>query len=240
MGKLTLKVFILISGIILFQSSTIHFAFALDERFLREVFQNQNQDNFSELVQKNKKYNWKWNSPIYAFDFNDDFEEDFLQLNKIDGLDQINIISSKGNLVFQYTFTNSGLQSGVTKIEKYNLDQNNVLILIYYHEGENKIENAHSSGRLYFLTFEKKIFNQLPLSKKETFLGDGDLKGPINIFKGPYFYSSQNIFPKHFHTRSMKVNCHDIDNDGIRDLKVSFRSINRVYLYRGRGIWRSL
>lgn len=112
---------------------------------------------------------------------------------------------------FQEIFIGSGgTFSKIEKIELRQISQSENVILIYFSEGLQKYLSMRSRQRLYLIYVPKNIFN-------ERFKLD---RGPI-IFEE---LSSKG----HYHVKKYDVDVIDLNGDGIKEVLVKNKDIERV------------
>ena len=157
---------------------------------------------------------FKVSSPVYKIDLTDDRKAEIVHFTKKDGQDRIHIKDHNELSVFKYKFEPKGAGSHFVKLKIRRLSNSSKVIIIYYYEGYNEHLNFKATGRLYFLTID-----------------DNDLE-TISIYKGPYFWDESRNYRGSYYRRMQKVDIHDFNGDGIKDISVYHKDINRVYLYR--------
>lgn len=192
--------------------------FAQDERLLRG-FLEYNPPKRIEDVQDFKRV--KAMSDFYAIDLNGDYRNEKILIEKNDGIDFITIRDYQSNVVFRQRFDTQGIDSRVHRIHVKHISKDTLVLLIYYFEGKVDYLEFLATGRLYFLTLDKRDLNSL------------------KMFKGPYYWNEKKGKKGEYFQRKYEVSFTDLNEDGIKDILVKHHLISRAYLYEGSGVWKS-
>lgn len=193
------------------------FVFAQDERYFRSIYSG-------ELFNKkdlNYYYKVKVESPKYMLDLNRDLKDDSIQSIKMDGNDFIRINDEYGREVFSYQLETKGKNSKIFRVSFKAINNEIDVLIIHFYEGETQAATFEGSARLYFLTIPNR-----------------DLKR-IKVTKGPFMWMERERAAGKYYNRRYTVNTIDYNNDGLREISVSFNKISRVYFYLN-GDWQQI
>ena len=193
------------------------YSFGQDERFYRSMFNGV-------LSKKNEftPYKVKVFSPKYMIDLNRDGIKESFQTVKKDGIDFIRLNNSFGELIFEASLFTKGSNSSIYKANFFNVKENVDVLVLHFYEGENSSATFEASGRLYFIT----ILNQ-------------DMR-TASLTRGPYFWHERERAAGKYWNRKYTVNFVDYNNDGTREISVSFNDISRIYYYTKNGVWKTI
>lgn len=192
-------------------------AYAQDERYFRSIYSGE----LFDLKDKNYYHKVKVSSQKYMIDLNRDGKEDSIQTMKMDGNDFVRINDEYGREVFRHMLETKGRNSAIFRASFKNIDAHNDVLILHFYEGETQAAIYEASARLYFLTIPKR-----------------DLR-KIKITKGPFFWMEKERAAGKYYNRRYSVNTVDYNNDGTREISVSFNNINRVYMFVN-GSWQKL
>ncbi len=190
--------------------------YAQDERFYRGVFTGELKHE--EL--KEKKFKFIFASKAYQLDIDDDGIQESLFIEKRDGLDFLKIVNFEGVVIFEDRFFASGDKSKVYKITKAKLSSQLNVLLVHYYEGKIQTSEFEASARLYLISVDKK-------------------EQKLVMTKGPHFFHERELIKKQYWNRDYHINVKDFNNDGVKEVSVSFNHIHRVLTYKGNGQWLS-
>jgi hypothetical protein len=193
----------------------MHFgAFAQDEKYFRELFSGDLVKEVKEVHQKN--YSFKFHTPMYLIDILGDGKKQGIMGVKKDGEDWLEIYDTNREKIFSYQFTSVAANGQLYRVVKHQLDSQTTLMLLYYFEGIVDYLSTAGSARLYFLTIDNR-----------------DLK-KISVYKGPSIYEEVKTSKGHYHLRNYKIRINEYNQ---KEVLISYKDINRAYLYRGNGNW---
>jgi len=117
---------------------------------------------------------------------------------------------------FQELKVSSGASfSKIDRLEVKSISPTENIIMIFYSEGLSKYLTSRSRQRLYLVYVPKNIFNS-----------------PFEIFKGPIVFEE---FEKrgHYHIRKYDIFVEDINHDGVKEVLVKNKIIERVMVLSG-------
>lgn len=192
-------------------------SWAQDERFFRKLFSG-DLARPTDIVDQ-KKYSYLIHTPEYAIDLDDDKKSESLVFVKRDSEDWIDVFNSYHELIFQYRFEEKGVNSGVYRVVKKQIDQNTNALVLFYFEGETKYVDHETSARVYVLTIDKKNLKKL------------------SVFKGPSIFEEYKSLKNHYHLRNYQVEVSDLNLDKRRELIVKYHGVSQVFFYQGEGKW---
>jgi hypothetical protein len=188
---------------------------AQDERYFRQIYSG-------ELTNKEEKIdNFKLvvDSPEHHIDLNRDGLDERLVYSKKDGTDYLKIMDYSGRAIFETPFQSHSRFGRIYKIYLKTISPSTDVLVLFYYEGENKSARFEASARLYFISIDNKNLKTL------------------TMFKGPhYFHEFENVRDVYW-LRDLAVNIYDYNQDGVKEISVSFNKISRVYFYQNRGLW---
>ncbi len=193
-------------------------ASAQDERSFNRVFRGMygaRQEHIRDFP-----YKWKVDTPMYNIDFNRDGLQEKFYVSKRDMEDWLTVLNINNHKIFEYQFMPKGHDATAYKIVAKYLSKKYRVFIIYYYEGHTEHVKLNSSTRLYFLTIDR-----------------GDLHS-LKMFAGPRIWVESYEFPDHYRRREYRVDVHDYNNDGQKDISIKFGTINRIYNYLGSGRWK--
>jgi hypothetical protein len=207
------KIFLFISYILLNSAN------AQDERYFRDIFTG-------EMLLREKKSEvpklyYQAFTPRYIFDLNNDNTKEKFFYETRDAEHIFYIENEKNELVFKAKFESVGKGAHLYRVGVYHINSKTSVLLLYFFEGSIDYINFKSTSRLYFLTIE-----------------DNDLS-KINLRRGPIIWEEYQNTKGHYRQRPYEISLIDYNHDGTREIAIKSHLINRVYLYRGGGIWEN-
>jgi hypothetical protein len=192
---------------------------AQDERYYRKIYTN-------EFQKKNLKIDFKKKalievaSPFYRQDLNDDGMPESIRTLKRDGVDWIEIYDYKGDLVYEVPLETQGIHSSIYKIRVATINKFTRVLILHFFEGYTKSVNYEGRARLYFLSFEDKNLHT------------------FKLYKGGYYFQEKEIYPEAYWQRNMHVNVIDYNNDGDKEISITYSRIAKIFQYLGKGKWK--
>ena len=202
--------------LILFVAS--NFALGQDEQFYRRIFTNELINKPSALIE----YKLVVKSPVYQINLDRDKFPEGIRIEKRDGLDFIVVLSRFGEKVFESKLLGIGNKSRIFKIQLKTISKDTNALIIHFYEGKIDSTKFESTARLYFLTFPKNDYKKMVL------------------FKGPHFFHEKEKVSEQYWNRRFSVNTIDYNNDGVKEISISYKKINRVYFYLSKGLWTKI
>lgn len=173
------------------------------------------------LKDKNYYHKVKVSSKKYVIDLNRDGKDDSFQTVKMDGNDFIRINDEYGRQVFRAMLETKGRNSSIFHASFKAVNKDTDVLILHFYEGETQAAIYEASARLYFITIPKRDFKN------------------ISMTKGPFFWMEKERAAGKYYNRRYSVNTIDYNNDGNREISISFNRINRVYFYLN-GTWQNL
>lgn len=202
--------------LILFVAS--NFALGQDEQFYRRIFTNELINKPSALIE----YKLVVKSPVYQINLDRDKFPEGIRIEKRDGLDFIVVLSRFGEKVFESKLLGIGNKSRIFKIQLKTISKDTNALIIHFYEGKIDSTKFESTARLYFLTFPKNDYKKMVL------------------FKGPHFFHEKEKVGEQYWNRRFSVNTIDYNHDGVKEISISYKKINRVYFYLSKGLWTKI
>jgi hypothetical protein len=191
---------------------------AQDERYYRQIL-NGELPKLSQVVKEppNEKFNVVGAS--YFVDLNSDgFEEMIIPLKK-DGVDWIQIKDSSQRIIFEEKILAIGGGSFIYKIKLAHISTTARVLVLYLDEGSSSGKKFESTARIFLLTYENNDLSTMSLTQ------------------GPHHFHEKQGQREQYWRRDYSVELRDINQDGTREVIVSFDHIQRIMLYKGHGLW---
>lgn len=211
MQQFKLLLFILIIGT----------AYGQDERYYRQILNGElPQMGLENFEIKEEKFSVEGSS--YLVDLNDDGIEEILVPKKRDGVDWIEIKDSSQRTFFEGKLLAQGGSSTLYKIKIAHLSNTVKVLLLFMDEGKTAGQRFESTGRIFLIPYEN---NKLENMK---------------VTQGPHHFHEKERQREQYWRRDYAVEIRDVNNDGIRDIIVSYNHIQRILLYKGKGEWTRL
>jgi hypothetical protein len=196
-------------------------ALAQDERYFRQILKGEVPRVTKEIVETTEfQFNVKGNS--YAIDLNGDGIEEFIQPQKRDGVDWLEIKNSSGSALFEAKLMAMGGDSKIDKIRFAHLSSKTKVLIIFLDEGQTSGRRFESTSRIFLVTLDDNDFSSFKLTQ------------------GPHFFHEKERQRDQYWRRKYSVEVRDINDDGIRDVVVEYDHIQRIMLYKKRGEWERL
>lgn len=205
----------IINGIITLSLMFASCAFAQDERFIRELYQ----DALRQTEEVKIAPKVLAESPVYKLDLNRDGLEEGIRTSVRDGLDYIQIDDYSGKTIFESSLSTVAKNSRIYKINLKTISKDTDALIVYFYEGQNEAVQFEGTARIYFITIDKR-----------------NLK-TISIFKGPHFFHEFEKQRNQYGKRYYRVNVVDYNSDNIKEISVSYNKISRIYRYLENGKW---
>lgn len=190
---------------------------AQDERFFRQMYTG-------ELANSKKvpfSYKIEASSDKYVIDLNRDNKKDSFQTIKRDGIDFFRINDEYGKSVFEAKLETKGFESKIFRASLKTISKDIDVILLHFYEGHTKNSVFEGSARLYVVTIRKRDLSSATLDV------------------GPYFWTEKAGVASKYWARRYSVNTVDLNQDGYKEIVVSFNNIDRILYYSKKGIWAS-
>ncbi len=188
-----------------------------DERFYRKIFTGELTDKTQEAIQ----YKVIVRSPRYEIDLNQDKIMETIRVEKKDGYDFFLIFDQFGREIFNQRLPAIGAKSRLLKIDLKSITKDVNTLILHFYEGAIDSTKFEATAKLFFVTFQKN-----------------DLK-KIKFFNGPHFFHEKEKGSQYLNRR-YTVNTLDYNNDGSREISVSYNKISRIYFYTSSGEWKML
>lgn len=193
-----------------------------DERYFRQLFSGELLKE--EILGGEKKYSYFIHTPFYNIDLNHDGVPEQIVFVKKDSEDWVEIFEQKKGerkKVFAYRFEVKGFDSELFRIQFKKISQHSYAILFYFYEGVSRRTEMQATARIYVGTID-----------------NGDLR-TLAVLKGPSFFEEYKSLKGHYHLRNYEVYLKDLNGDETKELVIKFREMSQVYLYNGKGSWKS-
>ena len=205
--------------LILFCLSATGLTFAQDERFFRKLFSGEL--THEKKIEDEKVYAYLVHSPEYFIDINNDGINESIVSVKRDSEDWIDIYNSYREKIYSYRFETKGAHSGLYRVLRKQLDNNTIVLVLFYFEGDTNYINYDSSARIYLLTIDNK-----------------DLK-TISMMKGPSIFEEFKGYKGDYRLRNYEVGVADLAELGKKQLYIKYRGVSKVFIYQGAGRWQT-
>ncbi|MGB0453086.1 MAG: hypothetical protein ACPGJV_05165 [Bacteriovoracaceae bacterium] len=194
-------------------------AMGQDERSLKLLLRKK-VDNSQQTILN--KTHYRFSTDWYQFDLDGDKRDEYISFEKVDGIDHIVIRNYRKYPIFKKPFLTQAIGGVVHKVRIKNISKDVKLLLIYYFEGVTEYIDFQSTGRLYFVTWEKNDLNTLSISR------------------GPFYWQEYKNYKGNYFKRKYEVLVQDFNGDGLEEVMSKYHHISRVYHYAGRGVWKKL
>lgn len=191
---------------------------AQDERYFRKIF-SEDILKSSSFMDEKKEIQFKVMGPNYFIDLNDDKIEEIIQIQKRDGVDWLEIKNFSLVKIFETKLVSMGGESSVYKLKLVKISSTVTALIVFLDEGKTNGKKFESTGRIFVLSYEND-----DLSKISTTLG-------------PHFFHEQESQREQYWRKNYDVRVIDLNNDGIREITVTYNHIQRIMKYKGSGIW---
>lgn len=193
-------------------------SFAQDERYFRRIYSNE----LKEKPAKAQNFKIEVKSPNYRIDLNRDGIDEIIKTAKRDGGDYFIIRDHFGRTMLDKKLSTIGSKSTIYRVQLKTISKDTDALIIHFYEGAIESTKFEAQARLYFVTIPKR-----------------DLKR-LHFYQGPHiFHESEKQSSKYF-VKRFAVNTLDYNNDGIKEISVSYNSITRVFFYVADGIWKRI
>lgn len=190
--------------LILFMSSS----FGQDEREFRKLFSKK------ELIVPIAPDPKLIQESIYAeYDLDGDKKNEYLQVVKKDGINFFRILDNDKNLLKELNFQAKGIEANLYKLRSTFIKPGVLTILFYFDEGYTKSVRFKSTARIYFLSIIKNDWDKAKLTK------------------GPSFFVEHESSQDRYYKRPYHVNFVDYNQDGTKEIAVTFGQIQRIFLF---------
>lgn len=193
-------------------------AYGQDERYYRQLLTGE-LPQVGQLIQELPLPQFNVLGPSYKVDLNADGVEEFIQPQKRDGHDWLEIRDFSQRKVFEAKLFAMGSDSHIYKLQLVHITPTVKTLIIFMDEGFTRGRRFESSGRIFLLTFENNDLNKITLTQ------------------GPHFFHEREAQREQYWRRTYMVNVYDMDNDGTREIVVMYNHIQRILKYSGKGEW---
>ncbi|MBL7664954.1 MAG: hypothetical protein JNM93_07450 [Bacteriovoracaceae bacterium] len=190
-------------------------ALAQDERYFRKIYTGE----LKEFQGEAKEYKYVFSSPAYQLDLNDDGYFESILISKKDNIDFLEVRDYEGRQVFEHRLYAYGGDAHLYRLKKVKLSNHATALILFFYEGARHTHQFEATARLYFLTLDDKKLDSL------------------RLFYGPNYWHEFEKFRETFWQRDLNVNVVDYNEDGTKEVSVTYNHISRVYFYRGQGTW---
>lgn len=209
----------LLSKLFLIFSCLTSIVQAQDERYYRQILAGELPKS-TEESKENSIRKFTINGSLYHVDLNSDGVEELIQPQKRDGVDWIVIMNSSRGVLFEAKLLAMGGESVIYKIKMVNLSPKIKALVLFLDEGATAGKRFESTARIFVISFENNNLNKM------------------SMIQGPHFFHEKQAQREQYWIRDYQVNVHDLDNDGIREIAISYNHINRILKYLGNGEWK--
>jgi hypothetical protein len=151
---------------------------------------------------------------LYEIDLNQDGTQEGIIFEQRDGESWIVLYNSQGRKIGDFKFTITGRYAAPVLLRLRVLGPQVSVLAIAFKEGENFYTNFSNTIRWYFLLIEG-------LQLQEMYL-----------IPGPLMAEEHLNFQRRYFRRGSELQFKDLNQDGILDIVVGYRSIRRAYIYR--------
>ncbi len=189
-----------------------------DERYYRQIL-NGELPKLSQTIDEGPDEKFNVEGASYFIDLNSDGIEEMIRPLKRDGVDWIEIKDSSQRSLFLGKLLAMGGGSFIYKIKLAHLSPKVRVLIVYLDEGSSSGKKFESTARIFLLSYENNDLSTL------------------SLVQGPHHFHEKQGQREQYWRRDYAVEVRDLNNDGVRDVIVSFDHIQRVMVYKGYGEW---
>lgn len=150
----------------------------------------------------------------YKFDLDGDKKYELIKLLKKDGINFVQFLDTDRNLLKEVQFQAKGIKANLYKLRSTFIKKDVLTIVLYFDEGFTKASKFKNTARVYFLTVKNNNWLKARLTK------------------GPAHFIEQESVQGRYFKRGYQVNIQDLNSDGVKEIEVSYGSIQRIYFYK--------
>ena len=181
--------------------------FGQSESQTRSIFNNNNEV----VIESSKEIkNTRVFSDFYRLDLNGDGHFEGLTVENSDKGSSLHFFKNHFEHFQEVFIGPGGTFSKVEKIELRQISQNENVILIYFSEGVQKYLSLRSRQRLYLIYVPSEIFND-----------------KFRLHRGPIIFEELSS-KGHYHVKKYDVDVIDLNGDGVKEILVRNKDIERV------------
>lgn len=200
--------------LILFLATHLKLSLAQDETFFKDVlsgsiFKNINRTQVADFVTMNQ---------FYHYDITGDGSEEVIIPSKRDGSDWLTIKDRLGKILFEDKMQAYGVDAILYKIKIMQLSPKVKGIVLFYMDGETDWLELKRTARVYLLS-----------------LTDG--KFAYKLFSGAHMAVENSKVRDQYIRRQMNVESEDLNKDGIKEIIISYETIQHIFMYQPNGSW---
>lgn len=160
--------------------------------------------------------------PFYQIDLDGDGIAEKIRPSKLNGVDWLMIYNSSRGKIFDAKLVPMGGESHIYKVRLVHLSKNTKALIIHLDEGHTRGQFFESTARIFVLTYENNDLSTLSLAE------------------GPHFFHEVEKHPDRYTRREYRIDVTDLDGDGVREIIVHYNHIQRIMIYKGKGVWQRL
>jgi hypothetical protein len=195
--------------------------FAQDERYYRQILKGELPSFGNEMAWSTEE-KFSVDGAQYLLDLNGDGIDEIIQPKKRDGVDWLEIKDASLRNVFEAKLLAMGGDSSIYKIKLAHLSGTVKVLIVFLDEGKTEGRRFESTARIFLIPFE-----------------NNDLR-TMKLTQGPHHFQEKEAQREQYWRRDYNVEVRDVNQDGVRDIIVSYHHIQRIMLYSGKGNWRRL
>jgi len=192
--------------------------FSQDERYYRQIFTGE-LPKLLETVPAGPETQFNVSGASYELDLNGDGIEEYIQPQKRDGVDWIEVRDSTQRKIFEGKLFAAGGESYIYKMRFVQISPKVKVLVLFLDEGKTHGKRFESTARIFLLSFE-----------------NNDLSN-MNLTMGPHHFQEKQGQREQYWRRDLMVSIRDVNQDGMRDIIVEYNHIQRIMVYKKAGIW---
>lgn len=196
-------------------------SFSQDERYYRQIFTGE-LPKLSESVLSESEHQFNVKGASYELDLNGDGIEEYIQPQKRDGVDWIEIRDTTQRKIFEGKLFSAGGESYIYKTRFVHLSPKVKVLVLFLDEGKTVGRRFESTARIFLLSFENNDLSTLSLTM------------------GPHHFQEKEGQREQYWRRDLMVSIRDVNGDGVRDIIVEYNHIQRIMTYKKFGVWERL
>jgi hypothetical protein len=193
--------------------------FAQDERLIRKMISGELAIESTKAVAPAL---FSVTGPAYRIDLNQDGLEETIQVKNQDGLNWIHIFDINQNEMFKAKLWAMGAMSRLYKIRLVDLNTESRVLILHVDEGRTESVRYESTARLFIISMDKNNLSSL------------------KMVVGPRYWHERKAHREQYSFRNYFLNVIDLDKNGTKEIYVKYHGAEWIYIYQGRGQWKTL
>lgn len=189
---------------------------AQDEVFFKSIL---NKSLLKSQKIEDRVFHFETYKNAYHYDITKDGQQEMIIPSKKDGIDWIEIKDFQGKSLFSGRLQAYGLESILYKIKIVKLSKDTTALLLFYMDGETNWVSYERSARVYLLTYHEQKFSD-------------------KLFKAVHIAIEKEKTRDQYWRRKMSVETADYNRDGVKEIIISYESIQHIFVYSEKNGWK--